>query len=183
MRRGGTAPECFDVKYLVIVDRKNAESRSALANDVMSCMKEVQHFIDHPKDLVSIRIIETWIPEHFRTKLLIDGKHVYNPSSRVKCPHKSDACADCERLKSDSSSLEQSLKRHCSQNDHDTITRREAISTLTKEISDLKQNLQEHLDEAKEPSDYHKDLNKHANDDFMKLEAEWMPTSCHGKSQ
>lgn len=163
----------FDAKYTLIVDRNSEDSASAFCNDVVRSMKRVQHFIDHPKDLVSVRTVERWIPKHFGTRILVDGKVVYNPNSCMKYPHKSDACSDCERRRGDRQSLVQTLRRHKQQSDLGTKPRQDVIKTIEKEIEDLDRGDTEHLEEAKEAVDHHKDQIKPAHSDFSSLASEW----------
>eukprot|EP00171_Calliarthron_tuberculosum_P003814 IDg3814t1 len=157
----------------IVVRRGIEDKRLAVADDCVDAMSRVPYFVSHPKAIVSPRTIERWMKELYGKRTVVDGRLVFNDKYTSLYPHKFDACGDCERLKDDKQTIEQSFKRHRQQNDQGTLSRQAAIVALQKQMVDLETEHDAHLKKAAVAVQHHKDLISPARKLYDEICAAW----------
>lgn len=96
-----------------------------------------------------------WLRSLFGSSKIVDGISVPSDERTNIYPHKTDACATCERYHFDLRSEIQALKRHLQQLDQGSLNRREAIEEIRLSLEDLEDGLTQHEEEAAGAWAYH----------------------------
>lgn len=122
--------------------------------------------------MISAKTAYALLGELFGKTKLVEGVNMYNEEYTVLYPHKSDACADCVRLKDQISSDKQSLKRHMQQTEK-TLLRLDAIRSLKTGIQDHEEELAVDVGEAAAASNFHKTCFTGAADTYEKVSLSW----------
>lgn len=155
--RSHAPPRYLDARFKFIYSKKKEETHITFYEKVVKAMKTASNFVAKPKRVISVATARDWLKELFRKRVLENGKLVLNDKYTSLYPHKSDACGDCERMKSDLKSGANELMRHRQKGDWGTPLHSAAEVAVKIDMKDIQSGLESHLKDAKEASDHYKD--------------------------
>lgn len=108
----------------------------------------ISYEINKPFKPVSATAVDAWMKQDFGSMVVANGVRVSSAEHTTVFPHKTDACARCEVLKTSIRSLQQRKKRHEQQSDQGSLTRQDVLRDVRNEIDDVSHDLNVHKAEA-----------------------------------